>query len=152
MGWETLEVNRDEQAGTSMMHDNNKTGAPEALDVRVLTSIGGNSGLASPLVRRLLGLFRQEASKLVHGIEYALAAQDQEALLRHSHTLKSSSASIGAQALSQVARDIEQFARQSELAEAGALTGALLAESARLMAALDALEPQLMSVPAEIQD
>ena len=152
MVMDVVGANRDAQAGTTMLNDNNKTSAAEALDVRVLTSIGGNSGLASPLVRRLLGLFRQEASKLVHGIEYALAAQDQEALLRHSHTLKSSSASIGAHALSQVARDIEQFARQSALAEAGALTGALLAETDRLLAALDALEPQLMSVPAEIQD
>ena len=135
-----------------MQDEKNNAGAGEVLDVMVLTSIGGNSGLASPLVKRLLALFRQEASKLVHGIEYALAAQDQEALLRHSHTLKSSSASIGAHALSQVARDIEQFARQSALAEAGALTGALLAETDRLLAALDALEPQLMSVPAEIQD
>ena len=139
----------DEGTGTSMTDGKNKSGVLEALDVRVLTSIGGKSGLASPLVKRLLALFRQEASKLVHGIEYALAAQDQEALLRHSHTLKSSSASIGAHALSQVARDIEQFARQSALAEAGALTGDLRTEFARLLVALDALESQLASVSTD---
>lgn len=132
-----------------MSDDKDESGAHETLDLRVLTSIGGNSGLASPLVRRLLGLFRQEASKLVHGIEYALATDDQEALLRQSHTLKSSSASIGAHALSHVARDIELFARQSALAEASALTGALLAESARLMLALDALEPRLSPLSPE---
>ncbi|HEX5278039.1 MAG TPA: Hpt domain-containing protein [Fluviicoccus sp.] len=132
-----------------MRDEKNNAGAGEVLDVMVLTSIGGNSGLASPLVKRLLALFRQEASKLVHGIEYALAAEDQEALLRQSHTLKSSSASIGAQLLSRVARHIEQFARQSELAEAGALTGDLRAEFARLLVALDALESQLAEVPMD---
>ncbi|HEX5361203.1 MAG TPA: Hpt domain-containing protein [Fluviicoccus sp.] len=132
-----------------MQDEKNNAGAGEVLDVMVLTSIGGNSGLASPLVKRLLALFRQEASKLVHGIEYALAAEDQEALLRQSHTLKSSSASIGAQLLSQVARHIEQFARQSELAEAGALTGDLRTEFARLLVALDALESQLASVSTD---
>jgi HPt (histidine-containing phosphotransfer) domain-containing protein len=132
-----------------MQDEKNNAGAGEVLDVMVLTSIGGNSGLASPLVKRLLALFRQEASKLVHGIEYALAAEDQEALLRQSHTLKSSSASIGAQLLSRVARHIEQFARQSELAEAGALTGDLRTEFARLLVALDALESQLASVSTD---
>ena len=132
-----------------MQDEKNNAGAGEVLDVMVLTSIGGKSGLASPLVKRLLALFRQEASKLVHGIEYALAAEDQEALLRQSHTLKSSSASIGAQLLSQVARHIEQFARQSELAEAGALTGDLRTEFARLLVALDALESQLASVSTD---
>lgn len=132
-----------------MTDEKNESGVHEALDLRVLTSIGGNSGLASPLVKRLIGLYRQEASKLVHGIEYALAAQDQEALLRQSHTLKSSSASIGAHPLSRVAGHIEHFARKSALAEAGALTRALHAETARLMTALDALEPLLASVSQE---
>ncbi|RZU47625.1 HPt (histidine-containing phosphotransfer) domain-containing protein [Fluviicoccus keumensis] len=132
-----------------MQDDKKKAGADEVLDIMVLTSIGGNSGLASPLVKRLLALFRQEASKLVHGIEYALTTEDQEALLRQSHTLKSSSASIGAQRLSQVARHIEQFARQSELAEVGALTGDLRMEFARLLVALDAIESQLATVSTD---
>ena len=132
-----------------MNTDKNNAGACEVLDARVLTSIGGNTGLASPLVERLVTLFRQEAIKLVHGIENALATEDQEALLRQSHTLKSSSASIGGFALSQVARDIEHCARQSELAEAGALTGDLRTEFARLLVALDALESQLASVSTD---
>ena len=132
-----------------MNTDKNNAGACEVLDARVLTSIGGNSGLASPLVERLLTLFRQEAIKLVHGIENALATEDQEALLRQSHTLKSSSASIGGFALSQVARDIEHCARQSELAEAGDLTGVLRTECDRLMLALDDLRPRPDAVPAD---
>ena len=111
-----------------------------ALDVEMLASIGGKSGLASPLVSRLLTLFRQEAVKLVHGIENALANDDQEALQRSAHTLKSSCASVGAVALSTLAREIEYLARQCNLAEAAVAVAALPAEVRHLMAALDALE------------
>jgi HPt (histidine-containing phosphotransfer) domain-containing protein len=125
--------------------NDNKT---SVLDESTLTSLGGTSGLASPLVKRVITLYRQEATKLVHGIESACRADDQEVLLRSAHTLKSSSASIGAYALSQVAKQIEHLARQSHLAEAQALLMDLLYEFTRLMDELNFFEQKLTPINA----
>ena len=57
--------------------DDHKT---SVLDETTLTSLGGTSGLASPLVKRVITLYRQEAEKLVHGIESAFEVDDQEVL------------------------------------------------------------------------
>jgi HPt (histidine-containing phosphotransfer) domain-containing protein len=105
------------------------------LDESTLTSLGGTSGLASPLVKRVITLYRQEATKLVHGI-----------LLRSAHTLKSSSASIGAYALAQVAKQIEHFAQQASITEAKALLAQLLSEFTRLMDELNFFEQKLTPI------
>lgn len=116
------------------------------LDESTLTSLGGTSGLASPLVKRVIALYRQEATKLVHGIESACKSDDQEILLRFAHTLKSSSASIGAYALAQVAKQIEHFARQASITEAKALLAQLLSEFTRLMDELNFFEQKLTPI------
>ena len=113
------------------------------LDETTLTSLGGTSGLASPLVKRVITLYRQEAEKLVHGIENAFEVDDQEVLSRSAHTLKSSSASIGANALSHVAKHIEHLARQARIAEAKALSTVLSSEFTRLKDELNSLEQKL---------
>lgn len=113
------------------------------LDETTLTSLGGTSGLASPLVKRVITLYRQEAAKLVHGIEKALLVDDQDVLARAAHTLKSSSASIGAYSLSHVAKQIEHLARQGRTAEARALQVILQQEFAQLMDELASFEQKL---------
>lgn len=115
------------------------------LDITTLTSLGGKSGLASPLVKRVITLYRQEASKLVQGIEKALENNDHELLLRHAHTLKSSSASIGAVAVSQVARQIEQLARQGHSVELHTLFAVLHLELTQLMDELTFFELTLVA-------
>ena len=113
------------------------------LDETTLTSLGGASGLASPLVKRVIVLYRQEATKLVHGIESACQSDDKDVLLRAAHTLKSSSASIGANALSHVAKQIEHLARQARIAEVKAMLAELLGEFSRLMDELNFFEQKL---------
>jgi len=113
------------------------------LDETTLTSLGGTSGLASPLVKRVITLYRQEAAKLVHGIENALSIADEDGLARSAHTLKSSSASIGAHSLSHVAKQIEQLARQQRAVEAHALIAVLKHEFAQLMDELTSFEQKL---------
>lgn len=118
------------------------------LDETTLTGLGGTSGLASPLVKRVITLYRQEAAKLVQGIESALEAGDSEVLARFAHTLKSSSASIGAYALSHVAKQIEHIARQADIAEAKALLTILRVEFAQLMDELTSFEQKLVATAA----
>lgn len=125
-----------------LMKENNNN-STQVLDVEVLTSIGGALGLASPLVRRLLTVYRQEALKLVHGIDRTLIAGEQHELVRCAHTLKSSSASLGAEPLAAVARQIESFARNSQFAEVGMLVQELHNQYYCLLEELNRLEQQL---------
>ncbi len=118
------------------------------LDESTLTGLGGTSGLASPLVKRVITLYRQEAAKLVQGIECAIDAGDSEVLARFAHTLKSSSASIGANALSHVAKQVEHLARQLHIAEAKALLTVLHIELAQLMDELTSFEQKLVATAA----
>ncbi len=103
------------------------------IDEATLTSLGGISGLASPLVRRVITLYRQEAEKMVHGIENALSDGDMNTAFRAAHSLKSSSASIGAHALSEVAKTIESFARQGDISQLQTYVVILRAEYTQLM-------------------
>ncbi|MCU0836971.1 MAG: ATP-binding protein [Chromatiaceae bacterium] len=75
------------------------------------------------LVRCLIELFWQDGDHQLSQIESALAAGDDQTLVRAAHTLKSSSATLGATRLASISRDIEHAARR------GALAG--LAEYAR---------------------
>ena len=103
------------------------------IDETTLASLGGTSGLASPLVRRVITLYRQEAEKMVHGIEKALSDGDMSTAFRAAHSLKSSSASIGAHALSEVAKTIESFARQGDISQMQTYLVILRAEFTQLM-------------------
>ncbi len=106
------------------------------LDHTVLTSLGDSAGLASPLVQRVITLYRQEAEKMVHGIDNALHREDWQAAFRLAHTLKSSSASVGAYALSEIAKQIESLIRQQQSQQACALVYVLRAEYQQVMSEL----------------
>lgn len=67
----------------------------------------------------LLRTFLADMPELLAGIEAAAAAGDAEALCQNAHTLKSSSASMGALALSELARRLELLGRDRDLAAAG---------------------------------
>ncbi len=61
----------------------------------------------------LLDTYLEESAGLVHTITAAAAADNRDLMLRPAHSLKSSSASVGAMALSQLCADMELYARGS---------------------------------------
>lgn len=71
------------------------------------------------LLERVLKAFEASVSRLVPQLLQARAAVDLGAIRHVAHTLKSSSASIGALALSQMCADIEASARAGTLDLAG---------------------------------
>jgi HPt (histidine-containing phosphotransfer) domain-containing protein len=77
-------------------------------------SVEGDIGF----VRDLVDAYISDSAEQVSGIEAALAAGDAEALVRPAHTLKSSSATLGAIELSATARTLEQAARAGDLSDA----------------------------------
>ena len=77
------------------------------LDAAVLeelaASVGGDRGFVEELIRTYL----EDTEGQLAAIEAAIAAEDAGALIRPAHTLKSSSATLGAKRLAERARALE---------------------------------------------
>ncbi|MEE7560139.1 response regulator, partial [Xanthomonas sp. Kuri4-2] len=103
------------------------------LDVSVLDELHEVAGAETA---RILQLFLEDAPTLIARLEAAAAAADPSQLREAAHTLKSSSANVGAMALSNTARRIELAARTSTLDRPAAMVGLVIAEYARARLAL----------------
>jgi signal transduction histidine kinase/DNA-binding response OmpR family regulator/HPt (histidine-containing phosphotransfer) domain-containing protein len=75
----------------------------------------GNRGL----LERIINLYLTDAPRLVEGILSAAEKADTESLMRAAHTLKSSSANVGATGLSELCRKVEGMARAGKPIAAG---------------------------------
>ena len=63
------------------------------------------------LLSRLIALYRDDSSQLLADIDNAMKIRDAEGVARAAHTLKSSSANLGATNVAAIARQIEHSAR-----------------------------------------
>jgi HPt (histidine-containing phosphotransfer) domain-containing protein len=92
---------------------------PEApiLDQSVLADLGASVNDDRAFVVELIEAFLSDGAQQVTAIDAAHAADDAEALVRPAHTLKSSSATVGAMRLSATARDLEMRGRSGALAD-----------------------------------
>ena len=88
------------------------SGVPAAFDPAALQrALPPGMGLDTTLSRKVIKLFVGEAEKALTQIERAVAAADAHTLGRIAHALKSSAASVGACALADIARELEELAR-----------------------------------------
>ncbi len=78
----------------------------------LVSMLGPESGTLLP---KLIDDFISDAGKLTSAAEDALKGSRPEVLARSAHTLKSTSASFGATALSEACRELEAAARTGEL-------------------------------------
>jgi len=121
------------------------TGAPAAvgaavaavLDAKALAKLqeldpGGSSGL----VARVLSTYAQSLQRQLAGLEAARRDADAQGQRHVAHTLKSSSASVGALALSALCADVEQRLREGQSLDLDGQLDALTAEAERVLAAL----------------
>ncbi len=114
--------------------------APPALDEPTLHALaeldpGGGSGL----VTRVLRTFLASMARLMEQFTQARAAGDLQAQRHVAHTLKSSSASVGALALSGLCAEVERRVREDDLAGLDDAAERLLAESGRVRIAVGTL-------------
>jgi PAS domain S-box-containing protein len=84
----------------------------------------------------LIELYRQETPKLLDRLSTALIQQDAEAVAAAAHSLKSTSASIGAWEVSALGARLEQCGRLGDLSAAGNLFDQLQVEFDRAIVAL----------------
>lgn len=91
---------------------------------------------ANRLMHRVLTTYRSSMARLLAQLAQARTQSDAAAMRLVSHTLKSSSASVGAIALSTLCSDAERALRDGRLDEVPSLLDGLVAESARVDAAV----------------
>ena len=85
------------------------------LDERVLTELLETTGGDIGFVRELVDTYLADTPAQLAAMIAAVEAEDADALVRPAHTLKSSSATVGAMRLSSVARELEMAGRTGSL-------------------------------------
>jgi HPt (histidine-containing phosphotransfer) domain-containing protein len=89
----------------------NLDGIP-VLDDAVLDELREATGGDAEFIVDLVETYVEEGAANLDGMVAAAAAGDPEAIVRPAHTLKSSSASLGAMRLSAIARSVEEAGRE----------------------------------------
>jgi signal transduction histidine kinase/DNA-binding response OmpR family regulator len=92
------------------------------------------------LLSRLIALYRDDSSQLLADIDNGLRISDADAIARAAHTLKSSSANLGATNVAAIARQIEHSARSGDLNDMAAAVTKLRAQRTVALSELEALE------------
>jgi putative two-component system response regulator len=95
----------------------------------VLKRCGGDSKFATAVADR----FRAHAGPEIERLTSALAAGDADTVRRAAHTLKSMAAYMGADAVSELAKDIEHIAAEKRLAEIPPLAVRLQEQTTRAL-------------------
>ncbi len=106
--------------------------ASTAIDFQVLEQFReldpqGGTGL----MRQIVDVFLQSSDQMVSQLQQAVAAGDAEALRQSAHSLKSSSANVGAQTLSELFRSLEGFGREGNFDAAEGLLDTMRLEYGR---------------------
>ena len=91
------------------------------------------------ILQRIVDAYLQETPRLLEGLQQALQDQDRSALRENAHSLKSSSANVGASEFSQQCLQLESQAETAAWAELAQLVKILEDSRASVTQALQAL-------------
>jgi CheY-like chemotaxis protein/HPt (histidine-containing phosphotransfer) domain-containing protein len=113
--------------------------AGDVLDRQVLEQLSKVRTNGKPeLLARVINLYLAESPKLVQKLKQAAGASDARAIARSAHSLKSSSANVGAKVLSGYCADIEASARRADTEEARKILAKIETEHGSVQSALTA--------------
>ncbi len=112
--------------------------SPPVLDDSVLDELREVLG---DEVDKIVQVYLEDAPRLIAQLERAAVGNDPIALRVAAHTLKSSSANVGARTLSDAARDLEHGARDGTLGQPEALVARIVTEFAQVRRALQDKAP-----------
>jgi HPt (histidine-containing phosphotransfer) domain-containing protein len=112
------------------------------LDSQALDRLGeldptGSAGL----IARVVTTYTNSLSRLIENFDVACSTGDLDGARHVAHTLKSSSASVGAMALSSLCAELERGIREGRIDRASPLLGQLAAEARRVLAGLRGADP-----------
>ncbi len=120
-----------------------RPGAPVVFPVLDHSMLDELHEIAGDETARIIGLFLEDAPRLIAQLESAAAVPDLDAMRDAAHTLKSSSANVGAMALSTAAKRVELGARAMKLDRPAVAVALVIAEYARARMALQGYVSQL---------
>jgi two-component system, sensor histidine kinase and response regulator len=113
--------------------------AAEVLDRQVLDQLSKVRTNGKPeLLARVINLYLVESPKLMLKLKQAAGARDAREIARTAHSLKSSSANVGAMVLSRYFEDLEASARRADTQEACNMVAKIEAEHGCVQSALAA--------------
>ena len=107
------------------------------IDQKAFDELVASTGGDAEFVSELMDTYFADAPQLVAQMRSSLAAGDTETFRRAAHTLKSSSATLGALTLSAVAKELEMMGKAGSLEGAAAKIAQAETEYARAKAALE---------------
>ncbi len=109
----------------------------EVLDRQVLEQLGKVLTNGKPeLLTRVINLYLSESPKLVQKLKQAAVASNAPEMASSAHSLKSSSANVGAKVLSRICEDLETSARRADTEEARRLLAKVEKEHRSVQSAL----------------
>jgi CheY-like chemotaxis protein len=121
---------------TATWYDNVE--APPVIDRRVLNSLRQMAGSKTPaLLRQIIAHYREDAPQRLQDIRDAIAAGDAQSLRQSAHTLRSSSANLGAMNLSHLCKKLEMMGRVGTTTDAPEWIAQIEAEYAKVKVALE---------------
>ena len=120
-----------------------RPGAPVTFPVLDHSMLDELQEIAGNETARIIALFLEDAPRLIAQLESAAALPDLDAMRDAAHTLKSSSANVGAMALSTAAKRVELGARAMKLDRPAVAVALVIAEYARARMALQGYVSQL---------
>ena len=113
---------------------------PAVIDPEAIENLRSlNPGDNDEFLREITGIFLQDTPLRIAELDQSLAAGDAAKFTRAAHSIKGSSANLGALALRAVAEKLEHESRTKGLAAANSMLDQLKAEFARAQDELNSL-------------
>ncbi|MBZ5695902.1 MAG: response regulator [Acidobacteriia bacterium] len=130
------EIGNRKRSADLALDSPSKSSAADAIDLAsVLERLEGDRALFDELTR----MFEEECPKILEGMRLAIATHDARSLEHHAHTLKGSSANLGALAVSHAAAEIERLAKSDNVDNTSDQFRVLQEEVERLFGTLEVL-------------
>jgi two-component system sensor histidine kinase/response regulator len=126
----------DRKAGPQTTDIPSKKSTADAIDLETtLERLDGDSNLFQELAQ----LFKEDCPRIVEGMRHAIVQHDAKSLEGCAHTLKGSSANLGALAVSQAAGEIERLAHTGSIESTSVEFRLLQEELERVFSELESL-------------
>lgn len=109
------------------------------IDIRAIESILSIKSSSGDLLEKLVNLYQEESPQLISKIAEGINNSDVGQIQASSHSLKSTSATLGATNLAEFARQIERMARDSDITNALDILHQIQSEHERVMDELQGL-------------
>lgn len=113
---------------------------PSVLDQQAIESLRAlNPGDNDAFLREIAGIFLEDTPQRIAELDESLKASDVARFTRAAHSIKGSSANLGAMALRAAAEKLEQHARRDGLGGTAPLVSSVKSEFSRAQGALQHL-------------